>query len=65
VIIFGSVFIKKNNQIKTFFKKIEIGSNRLVSVWLLGQKPIWLVFLGLARFWLGSFGLGSVWFFQF
>jgi hypothetical protein len=29
---FGSVFIKKSNQTKFFFKKTKTGSNRLVSV---------------------------------
>ena len=29
---FGSVFIKKNNQIEIFKKKTETGSNQLISV---------------------------------
>jgi hypothetical protein len=80
VIVFGSVFIKKNNQIKYFFKKTETEPKpvqtdqfRFGSVFL-GQKPVWigfsvwLGFFGLTRFWLNFFlffsGLGSVQFFQ-
>jgi hypothetical protein len=54
---FGSVFIKKSNQTEfIFFKKnrnrTETSSNRPVSVRLgfLEQKPVWLGFFGLARF---------------
>jgi hypothetical protein len=60
---FNSVFINKK---KLFFlkKKTETGSNRPVSVMFsfLGQKPVQI---GLARFFLVFFGLGSVRFFQF
>ena len=70
---FGSVFIKKNNQIEIFKKKTETGSNRPISVkfGFLGQKPIQT---GLARFfpvWLDffpgffQFGFSSIWFFRF
>jgi hypothetical protein len=69
MIIFGSVFIKKNNQTEFFLKKnrnrTETGSNRPVSVRFsfLGKKPVQT---GLARF----SGFGSVFlvlarFFQF
>jgi hypothetical protein len=49
VIIFGSVFIKKNNQIEFFFKKTKTVSNRPVSVQFgfFEQKP---VLLGFFRF---------------
>jgi hypothetical protein len=73
--LFGSVFIKKNNQTKFFFLKnrnrTETGSNQPVSVWFgfLGQKPVqtglarfsqfWLVFLVLARFFLVWLGFSS------
>jgi hypothetical protein len=59
---FGSVFIKKSNQIEFFFKKnrnrTKTGSNRPVSVRFnfLEKKPVQT---GLARFfpvWLGFFG---------
>jgi len=48
--IFGSVFIKKITK-TIFFKKTEIetGLNRLNSV-ILEQKPVWLDFFGLDRF---------------
>jgi hypothetical protein len=78
VINFCSVWFlsKKNNQIKNcFFKKnrnrTKTGSNQPVSVrfGFLGQKPIWLGFFGLTRFFFGLawffpgfflFGFGSV-----
>jgi hypothetical protein len=80
---FGSVFIKKSNQTEFFFfkKKPKPNRNRFkptgfgsVRFGFLEQKPVWLGFFGLARFfpvWLGflsgffRFGFGSVRFFQF
>jgi len=68
--LFGSVFIKKNNQTEIFFKKnwnqTETGSNRPVSVRFsfLGKKPVQTgfgsIFSGLARF-ARFFRFGSVW----
>jgi hypothetical protein len=54
MIIFGSVFIKKNNQTEIFFKnknqnRTETGSNRFGLVF-----SVWL------GFFLGFFGSGSV-----
>jgi hypothetical protein len=68
VIIFGSVrfgFYQKKVTKPKFFKKskTKTGSNRLVSVRFLGQKPVQT---GLDLFfgWLGLFSVW-VWFFQF
>jgi len=73
---FGSVFIKKSNQIEFFKKKnrnrTQTGSNRPVSVRFnfLEKKPVqtglarfFLVWLGFFPVWLGFFG--SVRFFRF
>jgi hypothetical protein len=65
---FGSVFIKKNNQIEIIFlKKTETDSNRPVSVWFFRTKPVQTSFARFFQFGLvfcrfGSvfFGLGSV-----
>jgi hypothetical protein len=60
--LFGSVFIKNNNQNRVFFKKTETGSNRPVLVQLFWKKnqfkPTNSVFPGLARFF--QFGFDSV-----
>jgi len=66
VIIFGSVFIKKSNQTKMFFKKNQNRTEtrqtdrfRFGSVFL-GQKRVWLGFLGFGlvfSVWLGFSGL--------
>jgi len=58
---FGSVFIKKITKPNFFFKKTEtepksVQTNRF-RFGFLGLKPVQT---GLARFWLGFFGLGSV-----
>ena len=57
--MFDSIFIKKINQTDFFYKKTKTGSNRPVSVRFFRTKT------GLARFFLGFFGLGSVRFFRF
>ena len=63
--LFGSVFIKKSNRIEILKKKTETGSNRPVSVWFgffrakTGSNRFGSV---LARFWLGFFWFGSVFF---
>jgi hypothetical protein len=67
---FGSVFIKKSNQIEFFFKKTETGSNQPVSVrfGFLGKKPVQTGLLGFPV-WLGFgsvfFGFGLVRFFAY
>jgi len=68
--LFGSVFIKKNNQTKFFLKKnrnrTETGSNQPVSVrfGFLEQKPVQTGLTQFSRFWLDFFpvfsGSGSV-----
>jgi len=54
--LFGSVFIKKNNQTDLFFKKKPkpVQTDRF-RFGFLEQKPVWLGFFGLAQFWLGFF----------
>jgi hypothetical protein len=79
VIIFGSVFIKKNNQteLKKKPKSVQTGQFRFGSIFL-GQKPVqtdffsfgsvWIGFFsGLARFFPGffRFGFGSIRVFRF
>jgi hypothetical protein len=73
---FGSVFIKKSNQTEFFFfkkktetepKPVQTDRFRFGSVrfGFLEQKPVWLGFFSLARFWLGLarfFRFGSVFF---
>jgi hypothetical protein len=63
VIIFGSVFIKKNNQTEIFFKnknrsRTETGSNRPVSVRFFRTKPVQTGLVWFSRF-------GSVFFLVF
>ena len=68
MIIFGSVFIKKNNQTEIFFflkktrNRTETGSNQPVSVRFvfLGQKPVQTGLARFFRFWLGFLGFGLV-----
>jgi hypothetical protein len=63
---FGSVFIKKSNQTEIFFFKKK-NRNRFkptgfssVRFSFLEQKPVWLGFFGLARFFPVWLGFGSV-----
>jgi len=63
---FDLVFIKKNNEIKFFFKKTKTSSNQLVAVWF-GPVQFFRtkqVQTGLARFFF-QFGFGSSRFFRF
>ena len=63
---FGSVFIKKKVTKPILKKKTETEPKPVQTdrfrFGFLGQKPVQT---DLARFWLGFFGLGSVWFFLF
>jgi hypothetical protein len=43
--LFGSVFIKKNNQTEIFFKKNQNWVKPTVSVRFFRAKPVWLGFL--------------------
>jgi hypothetical protein len=65
---FGSVFIKKSNQTEFIFFKKKLKSNRnrfkptgfgSARLGFLEQKPVWLGFFGLARFFSGFFQFGS------
>ena len=57
---FGSVFIKKNNQIEIFLKKTETGSNRPVSVRFFRKKTGSNRLSSNFSVWLGFFQFDSV-----
>jgi hypothetical protein len=61
--LFGSVFIKKNNQIEIFFfeKKPKPGQTDRFRFGFLGQKPVQTSLARFFRFWLGFGSVLPVW----